>query len=572
MNITFTNVSFKYNTKFLLNNVNFTFRDDRKTGLVGVNGSGKSTILKLIHGSENPTNGEIIISGNSKINYLEQEPIFPNDISIINLFNKMEDINEYEVKTILNKFKLLDHDAICNNLSGGEKKRLALAITLIKKCDMLILDEPTNHLDIDMIMFLEKFLSKWNKGLILITHDRYFLDVVCNQIIELRNANIISYDANYSNYLELKVSKERELEKEEQKHKKLMIQESDWASRQPKARTTKSKSRLERFEKLKDKSFDKDSDVEFSSINTRIGRKLIEITEGSKSYDKPLFNNFNLSLLKSDIIGFVGKNGCGKSTLFKIIMGLEQLDSGTIELGETLKIGFLQQQLDEFNNELTLMDYLKDVSNTVETIDGVKTVSYVLEQFNFSKDLHYSKLKFLSGGEKRRLQLVKVLIQNPNLLILDEPTNDLDIFTLDALENYLETFIGPVLIVSHDRYFLDSICTKLCIFENNNITITNQSYSDYLSNVTTEANKPKGDTRVAKIKMSSKDRNLLEQLDKEVPMLELKISELKKELNSLSTEYTKIMELSNQIDNLNIELDEKTMKYLELLELKESLS
>ncbi|MFI3329313.1 MAG: ABC-F family ATP-binding cassette domain-containing protein [bacterium] len=573
MNITFNNVSFKYGEKNLLTNISTTFRDDRKTALVGKNGSGKTTMLKLIAGKEKPNSGEIIISGKSKINYLDQEPVFPKDTKIVDLFNNIEDINEYEIKSILNKFKLTNHELVCNNLSGGEKKRLALAICLVKQCDMLVLDEPTNHLDIDMILFLEKFLNKWNKGLILITHDRYFLDVVCNQIIEIKNNNVYAYDANYSKYLELRKITEQELLKEQQKHKKTMIEEEAWASRQPKARTTKSKSRLDRFEELQNKTFETNNNVEFNSIKTRLGKKLIEIIDGSKSFDKPLFNNFNLSLLRSDTIGFIGKNGSGKSTLFKIIMGLEQLDAGEIILGETLRIGYLTQEVDVVDNEITLMDYLNDVSNEILTTDGVKTVSYVLEQFNFDKEQHYSKLKFLSGGEKRRLQLVKVLIQNPNLLILDEPTNDLDINTLDSLEEYLETFIGPILIVSHDRYFLDNTCNKLCVFENNNISITNDSYTDYLNKFTFETNnKSKGDTRVAKVKMSSKDRNLLEELEKEIPLLEEKLDLLKKDLNKLTSEYTQIMELTTQIEELSLDINIKTEKYFELLELKESLS
>ncbi len=573
MNITFNNVSFKYNEKQLLNNVNFTFTDTNKTALVGKNGSGKTTILKLIGKIENPNSGEIIISGNSKINYLDQDPTFPKDKRIIDLFQNIEDINEYEIKSILNKFKLTNHDVVCNNLSGGEKKRLALAICLVKKCDMLILDEPTNHLDIDMILFLEKFLNKWNKGLILITHDRYFLDVVCNQIVELRNANVYSYDANYSKYLELRKIKDSELAKEQQKYNKTMAYEEAWAMKQPKARTTKSKSRLERFEELQNKTFETNNNVEFNSIKTRLGKKLIEIIDGSKSYDKELFSNFNLSLLRSDTIGFIGKNGSGKSTLFKIIMGLEKLDKGEIILGETLRIGYLSQEVDVIDNEITLMDYLKDVSNEIITTDGVKTVSFILEQFNFEKEQHYSKLKFLSGGEKRRLQLVKVLIQNPNLLILDEPTNDLDINTLDALETYLDTFIGPILIVSHDRYFLDNVCNKLCIFDNNNITVTNDTYTDYLNKFTFETNnKSKGDTRLPKVKMSSKDRNMLQQLEEEIPLLEEKLELLKKDLNKLTTEYTQIIELSNQIEELSSDIDIKTEKYFELLELKESLA
>lgn len=558
MNITFDNVSFKYN-KPILSNVSFTFEDNKKTGLVGVNGSGKSTILKLINGLEKPNSGEVIISGNSKINYLEQDPKFP-DCTIINLFKDVE--NEYEVKSILNKFKLFNHEALCNNLSGGEKKRLALAHTLLKKCDMLILDEPTNHLDIDMILFLEKFLTKWNKGLILITHDRYFLDVVCNQIIELRNCNVVEYNANYSKYLELKIIKEQELIKEEMKHKKLFQEESAWASRQPKARTTKSKSRLERFEQLKDKTFVNETTIEFNSNKTRIGKKLIEIENGYKKFDKVLFENFNLSLLKSDIVGVVGNNGCGKSTLFKIIMGLDTLDSGTITLGETLKIGYLKQELDILDNEITLVEYFGD---------NKENVTNLLLQFNFNKDMHYQKIKTLSGGEKRRLQLIKVLHSNPNLLILDEPTNDLDIATLDALEDYLDSFIGPVLLVSHDRFFLDNICNKLCIYENNNITVTNESYSDYLSKAITLSNKPKGDTRLPKNKMSAKDRNLLDELENTLPVLEDKLKELKLELSKLSTEYTKIIEVSNEIETLSEQIDQKTNKYFELLELKESL-
>ncbi len=562
MNITFDNVTFKYNEKKLLNNVNFSLTDTKKTAIVGINGCGKTTILKLINGEEKPNNGDIIISGNSKINYLQQEPIFPDGVSISKLFND-DDINEYEIKSILNKFRLYDHDMICNNLSGGEKKRLALAIALVKKCDMLILDEPTNHLDIEMIIFLEKFLTKWNKGLVLITHDRYFLDVVCNNIIELRNGSIHSYDSNYTKYLELRQIKEQELIKEEMKYNKLMIKEEDWARRQPKARTTKSKSRMDRFEELKEKTFETKTSIEFSSNKTRIGRKLIEIKDGAKSYDKVLFNNFNFNLQQKDIIGVVGGNGCGKSTLFKILMDKESLDSGELIKGETLQIGYLPQQLDTMDNEMTLIDYLKDVANN--------HTSYILEQFNFTKEMQYNKIKYLSGGEKRRLQLVRVLNTNPNLLILDEPTNDLDIYTLDSLESYLLEFNGPILLVSHDRYFLDTVCNKLCIFEQNTINITNSLYSDYLNKVTFDSNKPKGDTRVAKVKMSSKDRNLLEELDKEIPMLEDKLVALNKDLSKLTSEYTIIMELTKEIEDLTNELEVKMDKYLELLELKESL-
>lgn len=576
MVITLDNASFKYLDKPILDHVNISIDDTKHIGVVGVNGTGKSTFLKILIGEEKLNSGSITMSGNMVISYLEQDPKFKDDITILEamegLSTPLHPINDYEIKSILNKFKLFDHNMKTNNLSGGEKKRLALAGVLVKYCDLLILDEPTNHLDNDMIMFLEKYLQKWKKGLLMVTHDRYFLERVCNKMIELDDGHIYSYDANYSKFLELKALRLEALIKSEQKWKSLYKHELAWMRRGAQARSTKQKSRIERFKELEKQEFSKENALEISSVTTRLGKKLIEIYDGSKAYgDKVLFKNFSFMLQRGDIVGIVGDNGAGKSTLFKIITGHETLDSGEIVLGTTLNIGYFSQHMEELNPEMTAIDYIKDKQELVETIDGVVTASEMLDRFNFDSNLKYTKVKMLSGGERRRLQLVGVLMTNPNLLILDEPTNDLDINTLEALEDYLLDFKGPVLVVSHDRYFLDKICNRLLAFENGYINEYLKTFSEYLemssNNINNLDTKPQG--KKIKQSMPAKERNELNLLPEQIDILENKIKELRLAEKDNYTNYHKLLEINEEIEKLSIELEEKTERYFYLLELKE---
>lgn len=575
MVITLKNASFKYLDKPILNNVNISFDDIKHVGVVGVNGTGKSTLLKILNGEENLKSGTIDKSGNLVISYLAQEPVFDLEKKIIDVMNnlstKEHPINDYEIKSILNKFKLFDHDKQIKYLSGGERKRLALAQTLIKYADILILDEPTNHLDNDMILYLEKYLKKFSRGIIMVTHDRYFLERVCNKMIELDNGDIYSYDANYSKFLELKKERLEALEHEQKKWNSLYKHELAWMRRGAQARSTKQKGRIKRFEELEKKEFSKNETLDISSLNTRLGKKLVEIYDISKSYgDKVLFSNFSFMLNRSDIVGVVGDNGAGKSTLFKIIMGLEDATSGSVIRGETLKIGYFKQQSDDLDLEMTAIDYIKETANLIETVDGNISASEMLDKFLFTSDMKYTKIGRLSGGERRRLMLIKVLMTNPNLLILDEPTNDLDIDTLEVLEDYLLDFNGPILVVSHDRYFLDKICNRLLAFENGYINEYNYTFSEYLENKNVyKKEEVKKDTRV-RIGLSSKEKNELYDLPFKIKEIEDSISKLEEEVKENMTNYHKLIEINDEISKLKDELDIKETRYLELLELKES--
>lgn len=574
MVITFENVSFKYIEKKLLDDVSFSITDSDKVGVVGVNGTGKTTMLKLITEEEKPIKGTIIKSGGMIINYLPQDPVFPKEKRIIDVIldnsTKEHPINDYEAKSILNKLGLRDHEAIAYQLSGGEKKRLALALVLVTYCDMLILDEPTNHLDNNLILWLEKYLIKLKKGLIMVTHDRYFLQRVCNKMLELDFGKAYLYDANYDAFLSLKADRIASTLKEQQKLKSILKKETAWMSRGVEARRTKSKSRIERFEKLASISFNEQKSMSFSSKNTYLGKKLIEIKAGKKAFgDKLLFEDFNFSLQKNDIIGIVGDNGAGKSTLFRIIMQKEALDEGELILGETLNIGYFSQTLDMINPEIRVIEYIEESQQIVSTLDGTITAGELLERFLFDKELQYSKVKMLSGGEKRRLQLVKVLINNPNILILDEPTNDFDIYTIEILEDYLDSFKGPVLTVSHDRYFLDKLCNKLFVFENKYINEYNISFSEFLEldRTSTKEEKTKG-PRIVKNKLPAAIRNEYNSVNEKIKKNEEELVILADNLKKETTNYIKMVELQTQIDELNSQQDSLILRLFELEETK----
>lgn len=576
MVITFKDVSFRYTDKNLLDKVSFSITDQDKTGLVGLNGTGKSTLIKLIEDEIRPQSGEIIKSGNMIISYLEQEPDIPLNTKILDYVMKNNDkdhkVNDYEAKSMLTKLKL-DPEALTNNLSGGQRKRLALAKCLVTYCDFLILDEPTNHLDNDMILYLEKYLQRYNHGLFMVTHDRCFLERVCNNMLELDNGHIYTYKANYSEFLNLKALRLEREEKAEKKLKRLLKNELDWIHRGVEARRTKQKYRIERFNELSKIKFSERKGFEFDSVSKYLGKTIIEIKNGSKSFgDKVIFKNFNLNVLRTARIGIVGDNGAGKTTLFKIIMQQESLDSGELILGETLRIGYFSQHFDAIDENIRVVDYVKEVSSTIETLEGTVTASSLLERFLFDANLQYTMVKSLSGGQRRRLQLVRVLAANPNVLILDEPTNDLDIETLEVLEDYIDSFMGPVLCVSHDRYFLDKVCDELLYYKNGEINSYMGSFSEFIASDlgTSSQAISKNQGYKNEHKMTSKEKNELYDLEHELPKLDEKMEGLRKELASYTTEYTLMMDVQKKIDELDAEILTKTERYFELMEKKES--
>ena len=576
MVITFKDVSFRYTDKNLLDKVSFSITDQDKTGLVGLNGTGKSTLIKLIEDEIRPQSGEIIKSGNMIISYLEQEPDIPLNTKLLDYVMKNNDkdhkVNDYEAKSMLTKLKL-DPESLTNNLSGGQRKRLALAKCLVTYCDFLILDEPTNHLDNDMILYLEKYLQRYNHGLFMVTHDRYFLERVCNNMLELDNGHIYTYKANYSEFLNLKSLRLEREEKAEKKLKRLLKNELEWIHRGVEARRTKQKYRIERFNELSKIKFSERKGFEFDSVSKYLGKTIIEIKNGSKSFgDKVIFKNFNLNVLRTARIGIVGDNGAGKTTLFKIIMQQESLDSGELILGETLRIGYFSQHFDAIDENIRVIDYVKEVSSTIETLEGTVTASSLLERFLFDANLQYTMVKSLSGGQRRRLQLVRVLAANPNVLILDEPTNDLDIETLEVLEDYIDSFMGPVLCVSHDRYFLDKVCDELLYYKNGEINSYMGSFSEFIaSDLGTPSQAiSKNQGYKNEHKMTSKEKNELYDLEQELPKLDEKMEGLRKELASYTTEYTLMMDVQKKIDELDTEILSKTERYFELMEKKES--
>lgn len=576
MVISFDNVSFKYIEKMLLDHVSFSITDADKIGIVGVNGTGKSTLLKLILGEEKPISGAILQSGGIRINYLPQNPMFEEDVSLLNLVlegsTKEHPIEEYEAKSILNKLGFTEYTLTTKYLSGGQKKRLALAKALLTYCDFLLLDEPTNHLDNEMILWLEKYLIKFKKGLLMVTHDRYFLQRACTKMLELDYGKVYVYEANYELFLKYKADRLANEQKAQSKLKSILRKEAEWMHRGVEARRTKSKSRIERFEQLSEISFQITKEMTFSSKETYLGKTIIEIKNGSKYFnDLCLFQNFNLSLKRNDIIGIVGDNGAGKTTLFKILIGEEKLSEGELKLGETLNIGYFSQSEDWMNPDIRVIDYIKEEQAIIETLDGTISASELLERFLFDSEAQYSKIKMLSGGEKRRLKLVKVLMRNPNVLLLDEPTNDLDIYTIEILEDYIQSFKGPVLVVSHDRYFLDKICNQLLVYQNHTIRPYLQSFSEFLEYNQKEKNsiaiskkiKPKDNKFPAKL------RNELAKLEENIKTYETQLQKIKEELSLTSTDYVKLMELEAEKKEIEFQLDSAIIRVLELEEIKE---
>ena len=582
MLINANNISKKYLDKVLFKDSSFVINDTDKIGRVGINGVGKSSLLKAIIGEVELDNGIIARKKDLKIGYLPQESIFDDEDTILEAFYKLLKVDDFVAKSMLSKFNLNDYSKKVKYLSGGEKKRLSLSVALCEQVDLLILDEPTNHLDVWMINYLEKYLIKYNRGLLLVTHDRYFLERVTSKIMEIDCGHIYLYDANYSKFLDLKAERMLEREAYERKLSALFKKEAAWAALNPQARTTKSRERLAKFNQLEkevnqihNELHNKD-ELNLSSVKTRMGKTTIEVENISKSIgDRVLFNNFSYIVKKFDRLGVVGENGAGKTTLFKSIMGLIPVDSGTITIGKTINIGYFNQELSDFNKNIKIIDYLKSYGEYIDTTSGRLSASQVLEQYLFSPSMQQQYISKLSGGEKRRLQLLTVLMRNPNVLFLDEPTNDLDVYTLEILENYLESFKGAVIVVSHDRYFLDKVADHLIVFDDNSIKEYNGIVSDYIVEnpklSTTEKEKPKKEiTNIPRF--TSQEKKEFDNIDNVIEEIENKIKDLKQEQIVHSTDYQKLLELDEEIKKLEVQLEEKLERWEYLNNLNDQIT
>lgn len=575
MLITASHITKYNNLKCIVDDVSFTINEQDKIALIGVNGTGKSTLLKMISDREN-YQGDILKKKDIQISYLSQNPHFQDDYSVLKQVYEYvgHDIPDYEVKAILNKFGITNYEQRIKELSGGQQKRVALAITLLKPCDLLLLDEPTNHLDNEMIEYLERYLIKFNKAIFMVTHDRYFLERITNKIFELDRTKIYEYEANYSYFLELKAQREEIALSTQRKRKLFLKKELEWVRAGVQARSTKSKDRLQRFEELNNqKDIEKIQNVEMLSVSSRLGKKTIELEDVSMSYDHLLFEPFSYHFKRNDRVGILGKNGCGKSTLLNIIAGIIKPTYGQVIIGDTIKIGYFKQGHGDMDPSMRVIDYIKETANVLKTSDGQLSAKQMCEKFLFESDMQYTPIERLSGGEKRRLYLLKILMSAPNVLLLDEPTNDLDIMTLQILEDYLDHFNGIILTVSHDRYFLDRICDELFVFKDQKITYHIGGYSEYID-LESSSKKTKVTTsqapreRKKKIKLSYKEKQELDTLEQLVPQLEQQIKDIDKKMDGV-IEFDIIQAMLKERDSLSLQLEESEMRWMELLEKQE---
>ena len=581
-----------YGEKVIFDDVSLGIHSGDKIGVIGVNGTGKSTLLKIIAKINEPDKGQIICGNGIRVSYLPQNPEFPKKQSILEYVMDGKEHQDWktesEAKTILTKLGIYDFDEGCDHLSGGQKKRVALARTLVDPTEVLILDEPTNHLDNDMVLWLEEFLNSFRGVLIMVTHDRYFLDRVTNKIVEIDKGKLYEYDTNYSGFVELKVQREEMELATERKRQSLLRVEMEWMKQGIKARGTRQRARTERFEELKNaKGPSMQQNVEMDSISSRLGKTTIELEHISKGFgNKHLINDFSYIFLRDDRIGFIGPNGCGKSTLMKMIMGILKPDEGNITIGDTVKIGYFAQENEDMTGDIRVIDYIKNVAEYIQTTKGQASASQMLDRFLFPPELQYTPLDKLSGGEQRRLYLLKVLMEAPNVLILDEPTNDLDIQTLTILEDYLDTFAGIVITVSHDRYFLDRIVNRIFAFEEGgHLKQYEGGYTDYLEKVKPAAKPEKSKPakkenngkkfqkeHQKKLKFTYKEQKEFETIDDDIAKLEEKLEQLDEEIMENATNSGKLAELTEQKESAQAELDEKMDRWVYLNDLAEQIA
>lgn len=581
------NITHSYTERKLFDEASFYLHEGEKVGIIGINGTGKSTLLKIMAGLEIPDEGQVIKAANMMIHYLPQNPIFNEEDTVLESVQNMihHHANEDELvkaKAMMTRLGITDFEQKTSELSGGQRKRLALVSVLITPCDILILDEPTNHLDSEMAEWLENQLRGFRGALVMVTHDRYFLDSVTNRIIELDKGKIYSYNEKYSGFLERKAEREASAKASERKRQSILQKEIEWMQRGARARSTKQKAHIQRYENLKNqKGIVQDEKIELSSIKSRMGKTTIELENISKAYDcKVLINDFSYNFLKGDRVGFVGKNGCGKTTLMKIIDGRIEPDSGSVNIGQTIKIGYYTQELENnkeagiayMNPDDRVIDYIKNTAEFVRTEEGLVSASVMLERFLFEPSQQYSKIEKLSGGEKRRLNLLRVLMEAPNVLILDEPTNDLDIETMTILEDYLDSFDGIVITVSHDRYFLDRVVRRIFSFEENGVIDQYEGgYTDYINR-----KKEKGlleENALLKTKSSSAGKSDSDKTEKEeykIRNKKLKFSyNEQREYETIEDDIAKLEEKIEKLDGEIVKNATNSVKLRELMESKE---
>ena len=581
-------LSINFGSRQLLDDVNFYLNEGDKVGVIGINGTGKSTFLKVLSGVTEPDGGTISRNPNVQISLLSQNPVMDEDATVLEQVflhfpAEFRALNEYEAKAMLNRLGITDFSQKVGTLSGGQRKRVALAAALIHPADVLILDEPTNHLDSEMVAWLEDWLRRFKGGLVMVTHDRYFLERVVNHITELSRGKLYHYEANYSKYLELREQRQEMAEASERKRQSILRVEREWIMRGCRARTTKSKERIQRYEALLDQDApETDEAVQMAAASSRLGKKIIELHDVSKSFDgRPIVSHFSYNLLRNDRIGIVGRNGAGKSTLLHLIAGELAPDSGTVEVGATVKIGHFSQEGRELDLQQRVYDFIHDIADEVKTDEGTFSANQMMERFLFPGDLQSVPIGRLSGGERRRLYLLSVLMEAPNVLLLDEPTNDLDVTTLSILEDYLQGFPGPILAVSHDRFFLDKLAES--IFEvrgDGEIDRFTGNWSDWQAKRReAEAPAPKAEKtkpaaerpRERKLKFSFKEQREFETIDDDLAQLEADIAACQAEQAACGSDYVKLQELQARQAELEAALEEKTERWVYLNELKEQI-
>lgn len=581
-------LSINFGSRQLLDDVNFYLNEGDKVGVIGINGTGKSTFLKVLSGVTEPDGGTISRNPNVQISLLSQNPVMDEDATVLEQVflhfpAEFRELNEYEAKAMLNRLGITDFSQKVGALSGGQRKRVALAAALIHPADVLILDEPTNHLDSEMVSWLEDWLRRFKGGLVMVTHDRYFLERVVNHITELSRGKLYHYEANYSKYLELREQRQEMAEASERKRQSILRVEREWIMRGCRARTTKSKERIQRYEALLDQDApETDEAVQMAAASSRLGKKIIELRDVSKAFDgRSIVSHFSYNLLRNDRIGIVGRNGAGKSTLLHLIAGELAPDSGTVEVGATVKIGHFSQEGRELDLQQRVYDFIHDIADEVKTDEGTFSANQMMERFLFPGDLQSVPIGRLSGGERRRLYLLSVLMEAPNVLLLDEPTNDLDVTTLSILEDYLQGFPGPILAVSHDRFFLDKLAES--IFEvrgDGEIDRFTGNWSDWQAKRReAEAPAPKAEKpkpaqerpRERKLKFSFKEQREFETIDDDLARLEADIAACQAEQAACGSDYVKLQELQARQAELEAALEEKTERWVYLNELKEQI-
>lgn len=583
------NISKTFMERKVLDDVSFFLNEGDKVGIVGINGTGKSTLLKILAGAEEADSGEITRTKGIRISYLPQIPEFDDHGTVLeqvmaHLPSDLMSSKEFEARSILDKMGVTDVDRDISELSGGERRRAGIAAAMIQPSDVLLLDEPTNHIDNETAQLLEDMLMRYRGAIVMVTHDRYFLDKICRTIVEVDKGKIYSCEGNYSDYVAYKVQREADEEAAERKNRAAYRRELEWISRGPRARGTKSKDRIERFEVLKNRDIPTVTEkVQLQSVSSRLGKKTIEIEEISKSAgDIPLITDFSYIISRDARIGIVGHNGAGKSTFLKMITGEIAPDSGRIVIGDTVKIGYFSQECGSMDPSMKVIEYIRDTAERIQTPDGTVSASQMLERFLFTPELQWNRIEKLSGGERKRLYLLKILMEAPNILLLDEPTNDLDIATLTILEDYLDNFAGAVIAVSHDRYFLDRMANEIFEFRNGQCIRYNGNYSDYAAQARSDTDtddKPKKKAEKkersysgkTKLKFSFKEQREYATIDEDIEKLEQQIADTEKEIAANTSDYVRLQELSDKKEELENELAEKMDRWVYLNDLAERI-